>query len=190
MSTTLPESQVCTRCNLLKPLTEFYKQPLGKYGRHSRCKDCERERARRYYDANPDKYSENNRRWRETNSDKRRADMVVWREANPNRVRENNRRWRETNPDKVRSKTQRRRAVKLNAQVDEVITFTLASECVACHATDRLTEDHIIPLSRGGAHADANLQTLCTPCNSSKKELTMEEWIVSSRPRARRIFGT
>lgn len=32
----------CTKCEEIKPLTEFYKQHTGKYGVTSRCKECER----------------------------------------------------------------------------------------------------------------------------------------------------
>jgi 5-methylcytosine-specific restriction endonuclease McrA len=40
--------------------------------------------------------------------------------------------------------------------------------CVACGATEPLTVDHIRPLIRGGTNDDANLQTLCGPCNATK----------------------
>lgn len=40
--------------------------------------------------------------------------------------------------------------------------------CRQCKATEDLTVDHIIPLVRGGAHDEGNLQTLCRPCNSRK----------------------
>lgn len=42
--------------------------------------------------------------------------------------------------------------------------------CVECGATTSLEVDHIVPMSRGGTDDDENLQTLCKPCNSSKKD--------------------
>lgn len=42
------------------------------------------------------------------------------------------------------------------------------NKCLRCGRTDRLTIDHIKPESRGGTHDDANLRTLCKPCNSKK----------------------
>ena len=36
-----PESRSCTKCGETKPLTDFSKAPRGKYGRKSRCKECD-----------------------------------------------------------------------------------------------------------------------------------------------------
>jgi len=36
-------SKICTKCNQLKSLSEFYKSKNGKYGRHSICKMCANE---------------------------------------------------------------------------------------------------------------------------------------------------
>lgn len=41
---------------------------------------------------------------------------------------------------------------------------------VGCHRTDDLTIDHKVPLSRGGADDLSNLQFLCRPCNSRKRD--------------------
>jgi hypothetical protein len=43
-----------------------------------------------------------------------------------------------------------------------------AGECVVCGATDRLTVDHIIPVTKGGTGERMNLRCLCLSCNSSK----------------------
>ena len=40
--------------------------------------------------------------------------------------------------------------------------------CNHCGCESDLTVDHIIPISRGGHHADYNLQVLCRKCNSKK----------------------
>lgn len=42
--------------------------------------------------------------------------------------------------------------------------------CVYCGATDRLEVDHIIPMAKGGTDESHNLQTLCKPCNSGKRD--------------------
>jgi len=41
---------------------------------------------------------------------------------------------------------------------------------------DRLDPDHVIPLSRGGSNAIANLLPVCLPCNSDKRDLLLHEW--------------
>jgi hypothetical protein len=40
--------------------------------------------------------------------------------------------------------------------------------CVHCGRTDKLTLDHIVPLSRGGTNHNSNMQLLCRRCNSRK----------------------
>lgn len=52
--------------------------------------------------------------------------------------------------------------------------------CFQCGSTDRLTMDHIRPVSDGGKGAFANLQPLCRPCNEKKADRTSEEVMVYS----------
>jgi len=43
-----------------------------------------------------------------------------------------------------------------------------AYRCVKCERIQKLTIDHIIPLSKGGTNHESNLQTLCQICNKKK----------------------
>jgi 5-methylcytosine-specific restriction endonuclease McrA len=48
------------------------------------------------------------------------------------------------------------------------------NQCQKCGATTDLTIDHIQHWSRGGSNADANLRVLCRPCNSQRKDGSLE----------------
>lgn len=43
-------------------------------------------------------------------------------------------------------------------------------QCVNCGATDLLTRDHIMPISKGGSSRSNNLQILCLDCNREKRD--------------------
>ena len=81
----------------------------------------------------------------------------------------------------------RRRAQKLGATISD---FTLeqwqqtledhGSTCAYCGKSDaNLTQDHVIPLSKGGNHTASNIVPACRFCNSSKGSRLLEEWLVS-----------
>lgn len=47
--------------------------------------------------------------------------------------------------------------------------------CQYCYATNNLTVDHVLPISRGGKWEWENLVTACAKCNSKKGQKTVEE---------------
>lgn len=50
--------------------------------------------------------------------------------------------------------------------------------CRYCGGTpDKLQIDHILPVSRGGTDALENLAVACLPCNASKKDRFLEDWM-------------
>jgi 5-methylcytosine-specific restriction endonuclease McrA len=53
--------------------------------------------------------------------------------------------------------------------------------CQYCGETRDLTCDHIMPLIRGGSNELDNLTTACRPCNSSKGDKTLVEWVRACR---------
>ena len=68
------------------------------------------------------------------------------------------------------------------------VVYDLATElsgggppiCVYC-GDPADTTDHVIPMSRGGTNLPANRVPACGRCNSSKRDLTLEEWIATGR---------
>lgn len=50
------------------------------------------------------------------------------------------------------------------------------SECAYCGFKEKITQDHIIPLSRGGNHEKKNVIPCCHKCNIRKGVSDMETW--------------
>ena len=97
--------------------------------------------------------------------------------------REYRKRYNSTERVKIanRAKVKRYRARKLGATGshtrEEFLELVLRFDnfCPACgerFATSDFTEDHIVPLSCGGSNNISNIQPLCHPCNSGKRNKT------------------
>jgi 5-methylcytosine-specific restriction endonuclease McrA len=94
----------------------------------------------------------------------------------PGRCLEAVRKWQKTNVDKLREAHRRRRARKKGAGgvVSESAWMQLCNHygnvCLRCGSSENITQDHIVPLSKGGSHTIDNLQPLCKSCNCSKHD--------------------
>jgi 5-methylcytosine-specific restriction endonuclease McrA len=71
-----------------------------------------------------------------------------------------------------RRRVLKRKAKGLHAISEwELLKNECGNKCLACKKTEpeiKLTEDHIIPLSRGGSDYIENIQPLCLKCNDIK----------------------
>lgn len=61
---------------------------------------------------------------------------------------------------------------------DWALKVRLVGCCVYCGSTDDLEKDHATPVSRGGDDSIGNVVPSCGPCNMSKGDRTMAEFIV------------
>lgn len=145
----------CTKCHQSYELNSYYwhrdaNRPDG-FDKH--CKPCKAERRKSLYDRNA--------------------------EAEKALVSE----WRQLNPDRHRTQHNVRRARKItNGPIEPISYFTVFERddgvCGLCSGdVDKNlkwpdpqcgTLDHIVPLSRAGAHTYENVQLAHASCNSSK----------------------
>lgn len=115
-----------------------------------------------------------------------RASDLRYREANRERIRQKVREWQKKNPDKVSEQNRRRSAIRRAAHKVSLSPLTVAQKtaqfalfdntCAYCGIADRLSVDHILPLSHGGLDELKNVVPACPTCNSSKSARPVEEW--------------
>lgn len=175
-------TKVCSKCLIEFPIDNFYKSS-------ARCKSCIKEYAKAWQKANPEKYKQrwqkqNKKRWveqkqdqeymtkkaiyRQENSAKRTATAKAWNEANKQRYN-----LHVATSHIKRKISKEARAYKI---LDKEYRRLYNSACAFCGATEKITMDHIIPISRSGNHSIGNLQPLCRKCNSSKKSRLVSEY--------------
>jgi 5-methylcytosine-specific restriction endonuclease McrA len=178
-------------------------------GRYGYCRDCTRilgrERSRKWRKRNPERAKQANqrsraalkerdpdyhRRWYRANidSERERARRVMreYRKRYPERIKEQRRAFRARHPDRIRrweaENTHRRRALMKRSSPETAahIEQLFTEPCAYCGATENITIDHIVPLSRGGRHEPANLAPACVTCNCSKGAKLVDEWLGSA----------
>ena len=83
-------------------------------------------------------------------------------------------RYCKNNPDVISHLKARRYAKEKNAKGSHTLEEwnklkdSCGDVCIFCGVDDKLTKDHIIPLSKGGTDYIENIQPLCRSCNSKK----------------------
>lgn len=188
--------KTCNRCKELKSKIEFHKKTKSKNGLSSSCKKCcqfygkeyrllNKEilaiNKRKYVLANPEKKYEANKKWANENPEKA---AYAAKKYNLNNGKEKkaiyNKKYRKNNLTKLAAKSNRRRALKLNAggtyTVLDINTLLVNqdSKCVYCktklilEGKGKYHVDHKMPLFLGGSNYPDNLQLLCPFCNHSK----------------------
>lgn len=154
-------TKVCTKCAIDKPAEDFYKDARRKSGLYSHCKECFTAHCRATHD--PEKTYKRARCWTEERGGRQvtKARVEAWRAANPER-------WAVLN----RENANRRRSSD-GTQVD--FGLILEEHGMTCHICREeipslyvLHFDHVIPLSKGGAHSMANIKPSHARCNLSK----------------------
>ena len=189
-----PESRACTQCLEVKSLSLFHKQRGSLYGRRAICnacdykKECEyrqkpevrarRQARQRAANArlSPEKKAAKRdylRRWKET---------YVPSEEQRERNRQATREWHKKNRPRMREHCRRyeakKRAVTIGVVSYDRILDRDGLHCYLCNtavAVSELSFDHVVPLSRDGAHTEDNIRVVHAVCNSRKRNRLLSE---------------
>lgn len=98
----MEQSKACTKCNQVKPLTEFGKHngaKSNKTGIRPACKSCEVLSYKKYRAANRDKVRASKRAWNNKNKDKKALTDANYRASNKEKIKEKNLAWYLKNRD-------------------------------------------------------------------------------------------
>ena len=144
-------------------------------------REQERTRAAAWVDKHPDLAKAYQDRYQIEHRDERLAKAAKRYAEHPEEVKERVRQWQKAHPEMVRANVKRRKALKRNAIISD-LTAAQWQECVAefnyCCAycltpLDIVTQDHMTPLVRDGAHTLNNVIPACRSCNGKKGTKTL-----------------
>jgi 5-methylcytosine-specific restriction endonuclease McrA len=76
----------------------------------------------------------------------------------------------ESNAKRNATPSKRAHRTPLHQRIRAYVLLRDGFACRNCGATNDLTVDYVIPLSRGGRQATHNARTLCRSCNSAKRD--------------------
>ena len=158
-------SQICRVCQQSKNLDYYSKDKRAKIGRNSICKQCDNQKAKKYYESNDEARKEYRRNYREQNLEKVTQAMRHWQINNPEKISQY-----------TKNRLQRRIENGLFYVSKKELKKIYESECFYCGANSEIQTDHIIPISKGGRHSIGNLVAACRRCNQSKGKKLLVEW--------------
>lgn len=168
----------CKKCNTTKPASDFQKNKNRPDGLQAYCRDCNSEQVRLY---------RQDERWAEEQRVQRRKQYAeLPPEKKEKRAQRNyerqkirlkidpeyrNRKYRQSDL-KNRRREKILWAMEDHYTIEEWLELCKKydNRCLACKQQTKLTVDHVIPLSQGGADTIDNIQPLCTSCNSRKND--------------------
>lgn len=167
----------CSMCKETKPydcFTHDYKRPDGYY---IYCKDCRRsyERPRRESAAFKLAKKQYDQKYYRRNQKKRNQQCAAWYASNPEHHKELREAWKAAHPAQLREYDARRSAWRKGASTERVsYEAILERDGYHCHICggdvlpDDVHFDHVIPLSKGGAHSEDNIRVSHSTCNLRK----------------------
>lgn len=167
-----PGKKYCsTKCRSKDYYTKYYKHFQWK--KECKCDVCGKEFEKQTVNQTNCSIACRKRKWKLSHKDKVKESQRAWfkqaRKKDPERFRfftkNRSHLMRET------SGVSGKRFSTAFTQKDwQEIQDKAGNKCVVCEVTEKMTMDHIKPLSKGGEHKKENIQPLCHSCNSRKKD--------------------
>lgn len=183
-------SKVCSSCGKEKPVEEFYRRGNGNF--YSRCKACEQAAQKHFRETNGDHISTQRKEYNRRHRAQIRSYNHAYAAEHSAEAVARAKKWAAENPERARearrNATQRRTAKKnglphtLTQEEWEECKEYFGNSCAYCGCTqDTLAQEHVVPVSKGGAYTKGNIIPACTSCNSRKSSSDVWEWFRAQR---------
>jgi len=167
---------LCKSCSLKEHKKYYYEN-----------QDKEKRRGIEYYHANKnsahtkellikrhDSVLEAQRRYKNSHREEIRARQRERYAKNPEKFRLRNRIWAKQHREAEQLRLENRRARikqaegKITKEEWGRLLQKYNNRCLCCGSTEKVTMDHVVPISLGGENTIGNIQPLCKSCNSRK----------------------
>lgn len=176
--------KICADCEMeLLATDEYFTRNINlKDGLNSYCKKCKHKKDALYRKNNRGKVIKAELIRQRRNKKHVAETKRKYREKNKDKIRKYFSAYAKVNADKFVKYTQKRNALKrklpstLNNEQWEMTKGYFHNKCAYCDKESKLTQDHFIPLSKGGEYTNNNIIPACTSCNSSKHDKDFFEW--------------
>lgn len=176
----------CTKCGECKPVSEFSKDPKGKYGLHSWCKECKRDYSKEYRKNNKEREKE----YRKNNKER----IKEYYESNKERIKEYGKKYHKNNYIRIWVNhtlyQHKKRGIMYSPTFKEDLLKKALEKpsCSICHrelewystgkykttelspTLDRINNDNYMDID--------NVDIICHKCNTKKNSDTLEENLV------------
>lgn len=141
-------------------------------------KEQEKEAMKLYRVKNKEYLNEMARLYQINNKEERKQ----YRERKKEYFKEKHKQYKLNNPDYNKTNCQRRKAKKMSLPNDltiqqwEECKKTFNNKCCYCGKDGVMTQEHFVPLSKGGEYTINNIIPACASCNFSKHNKDFFEW--------------
>lgn len=142
-----------------------------------------RDEGSKYREANKELCKSRTQDWVSRNHDKRLEYSRQYYQENREEIIQKNKEYYEQNPEQRTIQEQRRRSRKKELASDfstpdwEIALTYFNNKCCYCGIeSQKLQQEHIIPLSKGGDYSSYNIAPACRTCNLNKYTHDMETW--------------
>jgi len=176
-----PNLKRCCVCKVWKERSKFGMDISRPDNLNIRCRACTLTKSREYYISHLDEERARSAKYYLTHLDERLDACAKYRTANRDKVRTRISDWGKKHPERKRAYWRRYQAFKNNApgrgftvqdEMDTLKKWNWTCAYCGCDLTGlpskQVHMDHVLALSKGGAHDSTNIVPACRACNSKK----------------------